>query len=110
MIIWKGWGILALLIPAVFVGGGDAVLEQIMAAAYNAPVVQSLLLLASAAAVWVAGRKLNNAPVRHLIDSETGEIADIKPAHSLFWIPMQWFAVLWALVPVVLFIKNSGLL
>jgi hypothetical protein len=110
MIIWKGWGILVLLIPAVLVAGGDAVLQDVMGENYNSPVMKALLLLVSAAAVWVAGRKLNSAPVKNLIDPETGEVVGIKPVHSLFWIPMQWYAVLWMIAAVVVYIKESGLL
>jgi hypothetical protein len=110
MILWKGWGILALLIPAVLVAGGDSVLQDVMGSQYNSPVIKALLLLASAAAVWVAGRKLNSTPVKKLIDPETGEVVGIKSVHSMFWIPMQWYAVLWMVAAVVVYIKESGLL
>jgi hypothetical protein len=99
-----------LLIPAVLVSGGDAVLRNIMRENYNSPVMKALLLLASAAAVWVAGRKLNGAPAKNLIDPETGEVVGIKPVHSLFWIPMQWYAVLWIIAAVVVYVKEAGLL
>ena len=102
MIVWKGWGILALLIPAVLVGGGDMILKAVMASKYMVLAGQILLLFASAAAVWLVGSKLNNAPVKYLRDPETGKIVYVKPVHSLFWIPMQWFAVLWAFAPAAL--------
>jgi hypothetical protein len=110
MVIWKGWGILALLIPAVFIAGGDVLLQEILGAQYDSPVVKALLLLVSAAAVWVAGRKLNGVPVKKLIDPETGKTVAFKTVHSIFWIPMEWYAVLWVIAAVVVYMKESGLL
>jgi hypothetical protein len=110
MILWKGWGILALLIPAALVAGGDTVLQDVMGSQYNSPVVKALLLFLSAAAVWMAGRKLNSTPVKNLIDPETGKVVGIKQAHSMFWIPMQWYAVIWVIAAVVVYIKESGML
>jgi hypothetical protein len=98
------------LIPAVFVAGGEVLLQELMGSQYDSPVVKALLLLVSAAAVWVAGRKLNGAPVKKLIDPETGETVVIRTVHSMFWIPVEWYAVLWTIAAVVVYMKESGLL
>jgi hypothetical protein len=47
--------------------------------------------------VWWLGRKLNSAPNRELVDPKTGQRVLLRNDHSLFWIPMQWWAI-----PIVL--------
>jgi hypothetical protein len=103
MIIRQSWGIPALLIPAVLAGGGNAILQEMMGSKFNLSVWIALLLLASAAVVRVAGHKLNSAPVKNLIDPETGEVVGIKAVHSMFWIPLQWYAVVCIVAAVVVF-------
>lgn len=104
MIIWRGWGILAALIPAAFfilfavvfgVGAkGTAVA--------NSPYMGLFMVLVpgvcSAALVWWLGRKLNSAPARELVDPKTGQRVVLRNDHSLFWIPMQWWAIPIALI------------
>jgi hypothetical protein len=37
------------------------------------------------------GRKWNNVEGRLVQDLTTGEITEVKPDHSFFWIPMQYW-------------------
>lgn len=104
MVIWQGWGVLALLIPAlaVFMSGalGGALLGAEAASMQHWVTAAGLIL--SAALVWVVGKKLNDAPGRVLVDPKTGQAVELKPRHTLFWIPMQWIAV--AIVAVAAFV------
>lgn len=109
MIIWRGWGILAALIPAaVFIlfvavfGLLAAVFGAKGAAVANSPYMGLLMVLVpgacSAALVWWLGRKLNSGPTRELVDPKTGQRVVLRKEHSLFWIPMQWWAIPIALI------------
>ena len=46
----------------------------------------------------VAGKEAqDSAPTRELVDQKTGQRVLLRNDHSLFWIPMQWWAI-----PIVL--------
>jgi len=85
MIVWQGLGFLAVLIPMILIGLiGD----------------MEIALLMSAFVVWFAGKKLNSKPGKVLIDPETNEEVEIKNKHTLFWIPMEWFAIVIMIIAV----------
>ncbi|MEF9412830.1 hypothetical protein ABXT21_02125 [Ralstonia sp. SM1864_UCD524_TZ4] len=52
------------------------------------------LMVLSAAAVWHLGKGLNSRPGRVLVDPKTGQQVELKARHTLFWIPLQWTALL----------------
>ena len=86
MIIWKGWGILALVFA--FAGGvlGMVLSEQVMR--NKGPTALYWVaagLVVAAIANWVAGRALNRSR------REAG--AALTNRHSLFWIAMEWWSV-----------------
>jgi hypothetical protein len=102
MLIWRGWGILAILIPLVALGFG-AMIGAALAPTNGlaAGVVTAIFGLAGAATVWVVGERLNGAPGRLLVDPATGEKVMLRSTHSLFWIPLQWWAPVAALFSIV---------
>lgn len=96
MIIWSGWGIL--VVPITLVAGGAVF--ALVAAALSAAGLERLSgfgvaagLLAAAALTWWAGRRLNGGTGRVLLDPATGQHVVLRRTHSLFFIPMQWWAV-----------------
>lgn len=100
LIIWRGWGILAILIPVacfLLVAGIFGIAGK--GTALDNPAVGLVVAgVVSAVLVWWLGNKLNSAPGRELIDPKTQERIIIRKSHQLFWIPMQWWAI-----PIVLF-------
>lgn len=101
-LIWRGWGILAVLIPLVALGLGAAIGMAIAPAnGAVAGVVTAIFGLAGAATVWVVGERLNGAPGRLLVDPATGEKLILRSTHTLFWIPLQWWAPVVALFSLV---------
>jgi hypothetical protein len=90
MIVWNGAGILVILVAvlgwAIGAGLGDD---------KHGMVGGGLGLLASATALWYGGR-IMNSPVhdRILIDPKTGQQVVLTDRHTLFWIPMEWWAVI----------------
>ncbi len=104
-LIWRGWGLLALLVPAVVCGLSVLIVSAVAVAAKMNQGGQNMALgitmlvtgLISAYLVWVWGRRLNSEPGRTLIDPADGSSVVIRRSHSLFWIPMQWWAPIIAL-------------
>lgn len=95
MIIWQGFGFLAVVIPLiVFVLAGvlntGAATDSVLAA----------IFFVSGVLVWLAGRKLNSKPGKILIDPETQQEVELKNKHTLFWIPMEWISIGWILLAV----------
>ena len=87
MIIWSGWGI---LVVGFAVAG--MVLGGLVGAGSNIGLGIGLAL--SALPIWLVGRRLNDpSSARTLVDPQTGQTVVFQRTHSLFWIPMQWWAI-----------------
>lgn len=103
MIIWKGWGILVLLIGAVFtipLGFGAASLLGTESAGFGA----GLGLLLAAVAVFFVGQKLN-APVQGFHPA-TGQPVLYRNAHTFFFVPMQYWAFVLPVIAVAAIIAS----
>ena len=95
MIIWRGWGILAVLIPFA-----TLILVQVsVGAIFGDPQFyqkndwpKGAALLLSAVAVYFIGYYLNHQPGRTVIDKATGRELVLRRVHSLFFIPMEYWA------------------
>jgi len=97
MLIWKGWGI---LVPVIYLLITTAVREGLSTAGMEGNLAVAVGIVLSAIVVWFVGRKLNNpAKGQRVIDAETGEQLLLLGTHSLFWIKIEYWAVI---VPVVL--------
>jgi hypothetical protein len=103
IIIHKGWGILAVLIPVGFFFAGMFIPK------FNDPRVDAHLLdatiLISALTVWLVGRKLNCAKEEATViasGQDETPTSKLKNQHTLYWIPMQWYALLWATIGIFL--------
>lgn len=94
MIVWSGWGVLT----ALFAVGGVAVgiLIETVLRSVGLPAQSGLVLgwLIAAIVNWLVGTRLNNGPVRELVDPRTGQRVILRRRHTLFWIPMQYYSVL----------------
>lgn len=94
MIVWQGAGFLGALIPVIFVLAGNYGLDKYLGTGYYsshswAPMS---MLLASALVVWLFGKRLANIPGRELIDPNTQERFIFKTRHTIFWMPLHYFA------------------
>ena len=104
MLIWSGWGILIPLIVVLVSGffaiaGGDD----------HAGTGLAIGLILSGVIVWTVGKKLNGKQDRTLIDPETGQPVRVKAGrHSLFFIPMQWWAPVCAALGIALLAAGGG--
>ena len=97
MIVWTGAGGLVFVIAVVAAGIG-AVLGGTHPAAGG-----GLGLIAGSVAIWFLGKRLNGpGSTRVLIDQKTGEQVVLRRKHTMFWIPMEYWAVFLGLLAVCL--------
>ena len=101
MIVWQGFGFLAALIPV-----GLLILSTILGIDKNIKFSDEIILLLSAVIVWLLGRKLNTKPAKILIDPKTNQEVIMKSKHAMFWIPMEYYAVLWIIAALSVLMKN----
>lgn len=111
MIIWRGWGVLALIVGVVVHLVIAFVLEQTLGipdSAMKAYRAEHTWLWfvgmgLSAVACWFTGvalekRELKSAKV--MVDKETGQDVRLVGKNDLFWIPVKWWALVYAFFAV----------
>ena len=103
-IIWSGKGFLV----AVFTYGCSLVANLITNfvtgsgaywVAHKWPFAVSLFV--SAVPCWVVGRAIQNRNARVLVDPKTGEEVVLREPHTLFFVPMKWWAPILAVSGVI---------
>lgn len=103
MIIWRGWGILVVLITlAIYMAVillGDSLFHSGFAAYSH--YYSAVAVILSAIAVWFVGRKLNGGQGRELLDEKTGQRVILRNSHSLFFIKFEFWAVPLAIIGVL---------
>ncbi len=106
MIIWRGWGSLALLIAALFqlIGYGIFTLFGLDAASDAAKYTGYLMFLPAAVVLWIIGKKMNK-PIAHT-DQATGKQVISKARHSLFFIPIEYWAIIYILLSIGMIIAK----
>jgi hypothetical protein len=110
MIVWRGLGILVAV-----VAGGALVLTQLVfdaalgqdAYSRNSGWLAPLALLLAAAVIWPLGTYLNNRGARVYIDKATGREVVMRPNHSLFFVRMEYWAPILAVIAVVAAAYNA---
>jgi len=110
VIIWRGWGILVAVIAFLGLLAGQLVGTAIFGPVgyeQNATWLVSLGLLVAAVVLWPIGRRMNSGG-RVLVDKATGQEVILKPRHSLFFIPVQFWSPILAVIAVIMLV--TGLL
>lgn len=105
MLIWSGRGILAAL---VFLG--MLILGTILF--YGSSIDYAFVIAGFVAAIfsWYFGNKWNAKPTKILVDQKTGKEHHIKPNHSLFFVPMQYWGILFSVLAIIILFQNSFIL
>jgi len=93
VIVWSGWGILAVLIAAV--GGA---LGAVAGGEHHSNLGMGIGLVAVAPAIWLLGKRLNDPEKgRVLVDPQTGQQVIMQRTHTLFWVKMEYWGAIVAL-------------
>lgn len=109
MIIWKGWGILAVIIAIVCSVLMQLACDAVFGAGYyrSSSWAMPLAFLLASGIIFFVGQKLNNKPGRVVIDKETNEEYILKSTHSLFWIPLQYWGAVTAALAVWMYVASK---
>ncbi|MDD3598331.1 hypothetical protein [Sulfuricurvum sp.] len=110
MIIWKGWGILAVLILLVCSVLVELASDAMFGAGFykSSAMAMPLAFVLSAGIVYIVGVKLNNRPGKILIDPENNQETELKTTHSMFWIPMQYWSFIFVALALWMYLSNIG--
>ena len=95
LLIWRGFGILVPLIAFSFVIATQAIVTGVGGqAAYtlNYRMYNGVSLVCAAFVIWFTGRHLNSRPRATYVNQATGAILRQGTRHSLFYIPMEYWA------------------
>ena len=100
MIVWSGRGALSVLVLiASFV-----LFNSIIPRAYS-DYAFVLSFFSAGAFSWFMGKKWNDAGPKVLIDKATGKEIQLEPNHSLFWIKMHYWGIIFGILGVVVLIQ-----
>lgn len=110
MIVWKGWGIMALIIPLLCSLAVGTALDAYHGENFYQSSVWAMpaVLAVSALFVYLFGARVNNKPGRLLIDPENNERVELKQIHSMFWIPLQYWSVIIVVISLWMYAANMG--
>lgn len=107
MIIWQGLGAYALVVPFLQCLGLQLIARNLIgvdAATRYGQVINGVALLATAAIVYVIAQRLSARPAREVIDKATGQEITLRERHTLFYVPMRYWAMFFAVVGAILIV------
>ena len=103
MIVWSGRGFLIVLIFVACMFLGNLIFPKGMA-----DYVFIFTGLVLAIFCWIAGMAWNTKKDRMVTDDETGQKILLKGGgHNFFWIPMQYWGIIFAILTIVILFQNS---
>lgn len=91
MIIWKGLGILNVVVFGIVFAIVQGILSAIGLGETDSYLPLALVFIVSGMIIWFMGKALNAESGKILVDPETGEQYRMGTQHSLFFIPMHYW-------------------
>lgn len=104
MIVWAGRGILSALVLVVLLFSTFIVFEDDFSVYHMEFSFLSAVLFS-----WYFGNRWNNNE-RIVVDEQTGERYSLKKVHSLFWIPMQYWGVIFSVLGCIYAVQEGWLI
>ncbi|GAA4274746.1 hypothetical protein U6A24_21705 [Aquimarina gracilis] len=101
MIVWSGRGFLSILVLAVVL----VTLTSFLPKEQN-NLSFAISLFVAGIFSWIMGKKWNESNQKKFIDKETGEEIILKPNHSLFWIKMQYWGIIFGVLGIVMLVRQ----
>ncbi len=99
MIIWKGLGFLGALIPFVLI---------ILSNGFGGEDLHGWALLISAVPIWLLGRYFYKRPAQIMTDPKSQQNVMVKPAHNLFWVELDYWAIIFAILGISILLPETG--
>jgi len=101
MLIWRGWGVLIFFVMLPIYGLLDAILNN---TSFN-HLIEGLVMIVSAPIIWFIGKKLNcNKKAEVYVNKETGEEVVVGSKHTFFFIPIQYWGLIWGILGILYFL------
>ena len=98
LLIWKGWGIVVLVIAVVWLAIGIAIGDALHADKSMAGALMSIALVPAGAICWFVGKRLNARPPRVLVDPKTGGQVMLRRENTFFFVSVE----LWGPILIVI--------
>jgi len=100
LFIWRGLGILSVVVPFGVALAGELSVDGIMGKGYYSShtEIPAFSLAIGGQLVWLIGRYANSKERRFRTLPDTGQTVRVQSTHTFFWIPMEWMAI-----PIVAF-------
>ena len=102
MIVWTGRGLLSIIVLVI-----SFFLCAVIIPKEYSDYIFVLSAFIAGVFSWVFGKKWNLQNERIVIDEETGQRLKIKNTHTLFWIPMQYWGIIFFVFGIVVLFQNS---
>lgn len=95
MVIWTGKGIAALLFVAI----GYGITASLINTGSNEDLEIAYSMLIASPLTFFVGRYWNRPRV--ILDPQTQQEVLFKPKHSVFWIPMQYWGIIFLIIGII---------
>ena len=105
LLIWRGLGPVVLVIGAVAIFVAVIIGEALKIGIAGEEVLTGLAMIPAGYAIWRLGKRWNG-PGRVLVDPATGEQVVLKQGHSMFFIPLEWWGPIFAVLGVLFAIAS----
>jgi hypothetical protein len=105
MIVWRGWGILSIVIGLLAMAAVQLATRMPSDPWTFRWHAAAALAIAAVLNFW-AGWRLNRAPGRLVVDTTTGRRFEVRGRHDLFFIPMQYWSIAFALAAAALLLAR----
>jgi hypothetical protein len=107
ILVWRGWGIVVVGIAVLWLGVAIVLGEAIHADKAGGAAIFGLCLVPAGAMTWFVGRRMNRDATRILLDPATGEQVVVRRDHSLFFVPVEWWGPILAVLGIGLFLIEA---
>src|ERR1044072_2797579 len=109
MFVWRGWGILVVVIPLLCSLLAELITRGLADRGYwethSYPL--AMALLGAAVVIWAGDALLySRKEKRTLVDEKTGERFNFSPRHEFFFVRMKWWSLVCAGVGIAALLMN----
>ncbi|MGL1886771.1 MAG: hypothetical protein OCD76_09665 [Reichenbachiella sp.] len=101
MIVWSGKGVFSVLVLVL-----TFVLLVMIMPSGKVDLIFMLSFFVTAAFSWFMGKKWNQQEGKIYVDKETGQEIELKPNHSLFWIKMEYWGIVFGVFGAIILVQQ----
>jgi hypothetical protein len=102
MIVWSGRGFLPIIVLFVILFLCVSIFPT-----ENADYGFIITAFVTGIFSWYFGKQWNKKNERIVVDEKTGQRLKIKNNHTLFWIPMQYWGIIFSVFGIIILFQNS---